>query len=207
MPANLNLRIMPLGDSITFGIGSSHRGSYRLDLYKKLTAAGAKVDYIGSQRAGNFEKPQNEGWSGFTIAQISSMADRSIKGKPNVILLMAGTNDIAWAGNKPTAPDRLGSLIDKLVTEAPNAVLLVATLTPLAKGSKDVDIYNSAIPKVVSARAEKGKKVAVVSMAAVQTNDLKDGVHPNDAGYTKMADAWFRGIEEAAGKGWISNPA
>jgi len=207
LPPDLNLRILPLGDSITYGIGSTSRAGYRQDLYNLLTAAGAKVDYIGSLKAGNFEKPQNEGWSGYTIAQINQMADRSIGSKPNVILLLAGGNDILWAGNKPTAPDRLATLIDKLVSKAPDAVILVATMTPLARVGNDIDVYNQAIPPLVKARADKGQKVALVSMAAVLKTDLKEGVHPNDAGYTKMAEAWFKGIEAVANKGWIKPPA
>src|SRR5665647_586276 len=40
------LRILPLGDSITYG--SSVAGGYRLPLYAVLTNAGYNVDYIGS---------------------------------------------------------------------------------------------------------------------------------------------------------------
>jgi lysophospholipase L1-like esterase len=183
---------MPLGDSITYGIGSSTVSSYRAALYDKLTAAGAKVDYVGSKQSGSFEKPQHEGWSGYTITLVSSMSERSIKSKPNLICLMAGTNDVAWGGNKKTAPNRLGELIDKLVAALPDSVVLVATLTPLGRGSGDVDVFNNAIPDLVKARADEGKKVAVVSMAAIKSTDLKDGVHPNDAGYVKMADAWLK---------------
>jgi len=198
---------MPLGDSITFGIGSSTTSSYRAALYDKLIAAGAKVDYIGSSKSGSFAKPQHEGWSGATITQVSTMSERSINKKPNVILLMAGGNDILWAGNKPTAPNRLGELIDKLVAAAPDAVVLVATLTPLPRVSADVDTFNNAVPGLVKARADKGKKVALVSMAAIKPTDLKEGVHPNDGGYLKMADIWFQAIEEVAQKGWIKEPA
>jgi len=212
LPPGLKLRVMPLGDSITFGIGSTGSNSYRASLYKQLVAAGATVDFVGSQKSGNFAKPNHEGWSGYTINQISSMSERSLPKKPNVICLMGGTNDMAFGammGQDPTtAPTRLGALIDKLVAAVPDSVVLVATLTPLSnqKSSSAAEVYNGQIPAVVKARAEKGKKVAVVSMSALQKGDLSDGVHPNDAGYAKMADAWFKGFEDVAAKGWIKDP-
>jgi lysophospholipase L1-like esterase len=205
LPAGLKLRILPLGDSITYGIGSTGSNSYRADLYKKLTAAGAAVDFIGSKRSGNFAQPNHEGWSGYTITQISSMSERSLPKKPNVVLLMAGTNDMP-RGDAKGASSKLGTLIDKLVTAVPDSVVLVATLTPLGMAQAAVDTFNREVPIVVKSRADNGKKVAVVSFAAVKKTDLADGVHPNDAGYAKMADAWFKGVEDAAAKGWIKNP-
>jgi lysophospholipase L1-like esterase len=182
---------------------------YRADLYKHLLSAGANVDMVGAQRSGNFPKPNNEGWSGYTINQISAKADKALTLKPNVVLLMAGTNDHgfgAMMGQDPkTAPSRLEALIDKIVNAVPEAAVLVASLTPLNGNS--VDAFNKQVPGIVEARASRGKKVAFVDMSAVSKSDLADGVHPNDRGYTKMADAWFRSIEGVAAKGWIKDPA
>ncbi|KAL9627089.1 MAG: hypothetical protein Q9204_006817 [Flavoplaca sp. TL-2023a] len=48
---------------------------------------------------------------------------------------------------------------------------------------------------------------AVVSdIRSITVADLKDGLHPNDAGYQKMADIWLKGIQEASNKGWIQAP-
>ncbi|MFM7170907.1 MAG: hypothetical protein ACKOYH_08700 [Cyanobium sp.] len=41
------LRIMPMGDSITEGVGSP--GGYRLPLYDALTGKGYDVDFVGSK--------------------------------------------------------------------------------------------------------------------------------------------------------------
>jgi hypothetical protein len=37
--------------------------------------------------------------------------------------------------------------------------------------------------------------------------DLADGRHPNDAGYVKMADVWFSGIQEVISKGLLTKPS
>jgi lysophospholipase L1-like esterase len=186
---------------------------YRGELYKQLSAAGANVEYVGSQRTGNFGKTNHEGYPGYTISQISAKADKALTFKPNVVCLMAGTNDMAWASKDPKpAAKRLKDLVLKITNTSPNAVVLVATLTPLTMGGQGgkggpLAEFNSQIPIIAKELASQNKKVAVADMSAVNQNELKDGVHPNDVGYSKMATAWFKAIENAAQKGWITEPA
>src|ERR1700712_4085517 len=85
------LRILPLGDSITFGFLSTDGNGYRQDLLTMLS--GTQVQYIGSIRAGNMTDNFNEGHSGAVISQIAGFANQSLPQRPNLILLMAGTND------------------------------------------------------------------------------------------------------------------
>lgn len=54
-----------------------------------------------------------------------------------------------------------------------------------------------------------GAKLVLVDMrgpAGPLVTDLADGRHPNDAGYVKMANVWFAGIEEAISKGLLMEP-
>jgi len=37
--------------------------------------------------------------------------------------------------------------------------------------------------------------------------DLADGRHPNDAGYVKMANVWFSGIQQVISKGMLTKPS
>lgn len=107
------------------------------------------------------------------------------------------------------APGRLGILIDRCVAACPDAVVLVAQLTDVVdRGAHERTVkFNAAVPGVVKERAKEGKKVAVVDMFKYVTTDgLMDGLHPSDIGYDGMAKAWYDGIKEAAGKGWIGKP-
>src|SRR4051794_32872398 len=54
------LRIMPLGDSITWGGGAPGHDSYRTDLYNRLATAGLDVDFVGSQHSGTGPDRDNE---------------------------------------------------------------------------------------------------------------------------------------------------
>jgi hypothetical protein len=60
------VRIMPLGDSITKGSGSTSFNGYRRPLFKKLEAASHSIDFVGSQLDGSIDFDRNhEGRSGW----------------------------------------------------------------------------------------------------------------------------------------------
>ena len=55
-----------------------------------------------------------------------------------------------------------------------------------------------------------GAKLILVDMrssAGPLVTDLADGRHPNDAGYVKMANVWFSGIQEVVSKGLLTKPS
>ena len=56
-------------------------------------------------------------------------------------------------------------------------------------------VDNAALPAVVKARADQGRKVTLVDAGAALTPaDLADGVHPNAGGYSKLAAVWERAL-------------
>jgi len=202
-----DLRVLPLGDSITYGVGSSDGNSYRDRLLSELAADQNRVDFVGSQRSGTMADPDNEGHSGALISEIDGYEDPATTGyRPNVVLVHAGTNDTNRATDPDGAPQRLGHLIDDIVAHAPDAVVVVATIVPNASpdAQNRVEAFNEAIPALVDQRVEAGEKVVLASMDALTTADLGDGLHPNDEGYAKMADAWYGALQQAAGI--ISDP-
>jgi len=202
----LNIRLLPLGDSITFGLQSTDGNGYRNTLHN-LLQTGNTLDFIGSLKAGTMVDNDNEGHSGATIAQIQTFSTNSLAlpARPNVVLLMAGTNDV-FGGSISTAPSRLSTLIDSIFTACPDAALIVATLTPLPSGQAAVNTYNAAITQLVNNRTASGQHILLASMSSVLSTDLVDGVHPDNAGYVKMANAWFPVVQQAMKNGWIGKP-
>jgi lysophospholipase L1-like esterase len=204
------LRVMPLGDSITWGVGSSTGNGYRAPLWDKLAADGHPLDFVGTGRAGSMSDPDNEGHSGYRIDQIAALADASLtRYRPNVVTLEIGTNDLNGNYQVPTATARLKSLVNQITVAAPDATVLVASLVVSTSGSEEQHraAYNQAIPQIVSDAQAAGKRVAYVDMSSLTTADLADALHPNDAGYQKMADAFHRGVQDADRAGWLRNPA
>ncbi|MGI5198269.1 FG-GAP-like repeat-containing protein [Streptomyces sp. CA-288835] len=107
-----------------------------------------------------------------------------------------------------SAPTRLGNLIDQVLVDAPEAVVVVATVVPSTKPSVQPRIveYNRSIPGLVKSRQVAGKHVLLADMRSVTTADLADQLHPNDEGYRKMSTVFRDSIYDAAGKGWLKDP-
>lgn len=137
--------------------------------------------------------PRNhEGISGETIQQIANRVPApALNETPHIILLHAGTNDIARDPNG--ASDRLGDLMDELIAEAPDALIAVSNIIPLSLGS--VDSFNATVPGMIEERANNGAHIIFVDQFdGFPTSELGDGVHPNEMGYNRMGDTWYEAI-------------
>ena len=188
------VRIMPLGDSITDGFNIP--GGYRIELEDMLLAAGSEFDFVGSRVNGpsSLADRQHEGHSGLRIDQLAGLVDASLtRHRPDVVLLMIGTNDVLQGYRLAEAPQRLSELIDRIGARAPAATILVSSLTPLRSSAAEERVrgYNATIPGIVRDQGARGRRVAFVDMhPALSATDLADGVHPNATGYRKMAVVW-----------------
>src|SRR3954471_7651047 len=134
------LRLMPLGDSITWGVGSPSGNSYRGFLWNQLAAEGHALDFVGSGRNGTMPDRDNEGHSGWRIDQITGIADSVLtRYRPNVVTLEIGTNDLNGNYQIPTAPDRLRALIDRITRDVPDATVLVGTVILSTSGTEEAN--------------------------------------------------------------------
>jgi lysophospholipase L1-like esterase len=199
-PASGQCKIMPLGDSITDGTGFS--GGYRVELFAKAIADKKNITFVGSLSNGpntvsgvTFPK-SHEGHFGWTIGQVDDLIpDPALNVAPHIVLLHLGTNDINQ-DIASAAPDRLGSLIDQIVTDLPAALVVVAKIIPEPSKASAISTYNAAIPGVVQPRASAGKHVILVDQfTGFPSSELGDGVHPNQAGYARMAGVWYEAIK------------
>jgi lysophospholipase L1-like esterase len=68
------LKILPLGDSITYGIGSLDNGGYRTKLWQDFGSNASAVDFLGTQQgfAADLGDNDNEGHSGYGIDNIKT---------------------------------------------------------------------------------------------------------------------------------------
>ncbi len=82
------LRILPLGDSITYGFASPDGNGYRLKLSNALSAN--DLVFAGTLQGGTMIDNWNSGFSGKTIQYIAGAAGPALAQKPNVVLLLAG---------------------------------------------------------------------------------------------------------------------
>ncbi|PBP15648.1 hypothetical protein BUE80_DR013629 [Diplocarpon rosae] len=207
---SMQLRILPLGASIVYGMTSPDGNGFRAALRNQLVADGNLVDMIGSVRSGTMLDNDVEGWPGYTIDQVATKASLSIPLQPNLVLLNAGTNDCIQNLDITNAANRLGTLINTLFSSIPGVTVIASTLLPSVNYDTRVQSVNSMIPAVVAALQAQGKKVLYVDFHSMSfsTDDIgPDGTHPTEAGYQKMAAVWYRGIQNASAAGWITVPA
>jgi hypothetical protein len=192
-------RILPVGDSITFGI--NYEGSYRPELFHKALMAGQKITYTGTLQNGpttvdNMPFPRRfEATSGITIDGISMQITKNntLAMPADIVLIHIGTNDM-YMSDPGGAPQRLGKLIDQIATGLPNALICVAKIIPLQMSPSNVTTFNNAIPGVVSQRVAQGKHVIVVDLNTGFPSGGMDSVHPYQSGYQWMGDKWYTAI-------------
>jgi lysophospholipase L1-like esterase len=205
--APVAVRIMPLGDSITAGVGSSTGSGYRQVLRGELAANGLTVDFVGSQRRGPGPDADHEGHPGWRTDQlIDGLRPWLAAARPDVVLLDIGTNDLLRNVHPDSAPVRTANLIDRITRQLPNVRVVVAKLLVVGRDAARFQRFNAALAAVVAAR---GPRVTMVDMSRVPAADTGDGVHPTDLGYRQMAYQWYQALRPVlAGRAgrWVPAP-
>ena len=204
--------VLPFGDSITDGVGSTDLAGYRTRLFELVVQANQKITFVGSRSSGpdqisGQQFPKNhEGHPGWTIDSgyvsfgegISTLIPApAFNTLPHIVLLMIGTNDVSAEQGTDTIADRLETLLDDVVATAPNALIVVAVPTPISWNPAALQTYSQRIPEIVEERAGQGEHMALADMSQMPANNLaSDGLHPNDQGYGYMANVWYAAIED-----------
>ncbi|NEA71498.1 FG-GAP-like repeat-containing protein [Streptomyces sp. SID13588] len=199
------LRVMPLGDSITWGVGSATSSSYRLPLWNLVAGQSRySVRFVGSQASGTLPDFSNEGHSGYTIDQIRSGVDGWLAGtRPDVVLLHIGINDLDRGIDIAHAPDRLTALVDRIFADRPGITVLTMGLIPTTPGLEtQTGVYNARLRALAGAEQQAGKEFRYVEPPALTAAERVDRLHPNDAGYRRMAQPFYGALDRAFTDGW-----
>lgn len=208
-PTIVPTKIMPLGDSITQGYITADNitGGYRIKLEDLLE----NIDFVGSQQNGIAEltDKDHEGHGGWSVDEIRNYVEGWLDAEdPDIILLMAGANDVLREGQFDLTETELNQLLEIIFAEEPNATVLLSTLTPIDKPGAGpmVDDLNQFIREIVPIKQGEGKKIELVDMyPALTVADLADDVHPTQAGYDKMAVVWAEAITKVRNKAVVIN--
>lgn len=206
------VKIMPLGASITEGWASSTTvAGYRGYLHTLLEEKGFAHQFVGSSVSHPGPLPadqlHHEGHPGYVIKAMKAgqngIADNvdAWLGKsgvtPDFILVLVGSNDVAGNNDLAHVGDRMDALITKISNPttglAPKARLILSTIPRIndANQEKLAVTFNTTIMAVAKKHADAGENVTTIDAhAVVGTKDKADNLHPNDAGYAKIAPLW-----------------
>lgn len=136
-------------------------------------------------------------------------AGRLATAKPNLVLIMLGTNDMNSNIEVATAPARLQAMV-KLILSQPGAgqpTFLISTLPPnrtTPAATARTEAYNRALPEVVAALKKDGVDVSLVDAHTPIERDYAttmraDNLHPIAAGNQIIAETWLKEIESRTG--------
>ena len=206
---NASIRIMPLGDSITYDNRESDlsdprpistRSGYRSHLWYMLQDIGFGADFVGSRVAGASVTPpfdpDNEGHPGWHSLDIAERAySYMANSQPDIVLLHIGTND---HGTFAGGVDNILNEINQYENESGKPIhVFVALIIDRREHDKIISQFNENVKKVVASRILAGDQITLVDMyqgAGLSSADYADNTHPNSNGYYKMAVAWFNAL-------------
>jgi len=215
-----SVRIMPLGNSITFDQNSldktnprndADRISYRYRLYQQLYDEGYIFDYVGSENAGlnyfqNTELDDNAGFPAIETWQLANLINsgyNEVTGyyecpgpylsyySADIILIHIGTNDLIESASE------VEDLLDNIRYFDPDVHILVARIVNRRNYHSATTTFNNNVELMVNMRGD--PRIRMVNMetgAGINySTDMIDDLHPNQNGYNKMGEKWFSAIK------------
>ncbi len=220
------IRIMPLGDSITYDSRAgdtrpaSERTGYRQELWYSLQDSGYSVDFVGSLQAGwavlpPFD-PDNEGHPGWRDDEIAADVYGWLEENPaDIVLLHIGTNGL---DTNPADVENILNEIDRYEANyGVSITVFLARIIDRVPNNPTTTDFNNNVAAMASDRVTNPAnpaypdRIAMVDMEdgaglvySIDTTppysgDMYDDLHPNVSGYRKMADAWFQSLTARLG--------
>jgi lysophospholipase L1-like esterase len=220
---NLIPRVMPIGDSITFGVGGTDQASYRTGVFNAMQTAGTPLYFVGSLSQGGttlLNDPYNEGHSGYCVDAAAQSFFGSLTlvavphiptYNPDLVILQGGTNDIGeFLSDAPTVLAALSAQLDAVWALRTSSHFQIVQFTILNRFDNSgynttVQTVNAGIPAMVAGKSYKSSITVVDIYSSVSSANIPGGLHPNDAGYTQYgafiaADSgWQRALSNARG--------
>ncbi len=207
-----SLKIMPIGNSITAGEGSSTDNGFRQPLLQNLNNAGYGVEFVGPHGApfNGFFK------SGAKIEDFLPGGSMDVTWPlstyhPDMVLVHLGTNNTGRDEPGPytdpaTASGKLRSLLETIAQQPSVRYILVCKIIPkIVAGTEEekIRLFNAQIEKMYFDNPPTDNLSIVDMYTAVSTAQLFDGVHPGDGGYENMAIRYELAISDLINQ---SNP-
>ncbi|NEP27126.1 GDSL-type esterase/lipase family protein, partial [Moorena sp. SIO3I6] len=133
----------------------------------------------------------------------SEIEDWLKQARPDIVLLMAGTNDILFQNESPEdTVNEMILLIDKILAWSDNVYLFVSSIPPINPSAlqdgtiknQKADKYNNLLANLLTGESYKNKNIRFLDNRDIFTPDhmLEDGIHLTSEGYKKLAQAWFK---------------
>ena len=219
-----DLRIMPVGDSITAGSTNAvgPQATYRMFLYDHLLAsglaAGTDLDFVGPYdthpstrydylRQGEWDHDSlsASGWR--TTDALREIGPAVSTHDPEVLLILLGINDLRAGTDPAVVSDRMDQILFRARAERPDIKVLMAEIPPTTlfwgENAARIESYNALLRGLASTRTTTASPVQTVDMYTDFDPDVHhyDGLHPNATGEELIASRWADALHTSFGIG------
>ncbi len=222
---SLETRVMCIGDSNTHGV-QGHT-SYRYPLWFKLYQQRAVLEFVGTRftvhnedgvtipdlnlysRYYSYYDRDHQAYNGIRSDQIVPLLGQAVGlTRPDIVLMMIGTNDIGQmgSGGVANAVQGITDIVHTIRRQAPATTFIIASLPPIGPGTSffnnaaHINTLNNQLPALVTSLDDPLSRVQFVDVHAaldLQTDFLADGLHPNFQGQIKVADVFCPAVLSA----------
>ena len=213
------VRIMPAGDSITYGMygdepcdlslstcgdpdyprSEAYITGYRQPLYLSLVNAGYSIDFVGSLQTGQsatpWFEPFHQGVLGITAGEVATGIHNWLTDYPaDIVLLHIGTNGFT------TDPTDVQNILTEIDLINPDDTVLLARIINSTPLNPQITEFNDNVQAMAEQKIAAGDKIIVVDQenALTYPDDIwgSPGLHPSQSGYNKMANAWLHALTD-----------
>ncbi len=176
--------ILALGTSLTAGLGVDPAEAWPALLQARLDSLGLRYEVV------------NAGVSGETSAGARRRAEWLLQRAPAVLILETGAND----GLRGQDPDSLRANLEAILdlaaaTNPAPRVLLAGMEAPRNWGAGYTARFREAYRDVAAERDVPLVPFLLEGVAAVESLNQADGIHPNPAGHRRVADNLWPALE------------
>ena len=174
-----------LGDSLTSGWRLPEAEAYPALVGRSLRERGRPVRVL------------NAGVSGDTAAQGLARLDGVLAKKPAVLVVALGINDALRGQSLDDADRALATIVERGQASGARVVLVGLRIPDTPHGAAYAARFAEIYPRLAAARRLHFVPFLLEGVAGLRDLNFPDGLHPNAAGHTRLAQNVARQVELA----------
>jgi acyl-CoA thioesterase-1 len=183
-------RLLFVGTSLTAGLGLEPGEAYPALIARRIDSL--DLPY----------RVDNAGYSGETSAGALRRIDWLVREPVDVLVLETGANDGLRGLSVDSMRANIQGIINRVRATSPNArILLVGMEAPPNLGTRYTSEFRKVFPDLAERNGAALLPFLLVEVAAVDSLNQGDGIHPNAAGSRRLAETMWRALLPLLGHG------
>jgi acyl-CoA thioesterase-1 len=188
-------RVLFVGTSLTAGLGLEPEEAYPALIQRRIDSL--DLPY----------RVDNAGYSGETSAGALRRIDWLVREPVDVLVLETGANDGLRGLSVDSMRANIQAVIDRVRAASPQArILLVGMEAPPNLGTRYTSEFRKVFPEVAERNGAAFLPFLLEGVAAVDSLNQGDGIHPNRAGSRRVAEIVWAALLPLLGSGVEASP-